>query len=103
MSSIDSDIQTGGKRTRPLMTVQPVANDLSLTVDTSCDHDDADCDDLVEKFNKKNTGQNTLICWEHNNLSDIAQALVIRTRLIIPMMRELQLKGFGNDADMKKF
>lgn len=57
------------------MTVQPVANDLSLTVDTSCDHDDADCvDDLVEKVNK-NTGQNILICWEHDNLSDIAQAL----------------------------
>jgi len=58
------------------MTVQPVANDLGLTVDTSCDRDDADCvDDLVKKFNKKKTGHNILICWEHHNLSDIAHAL----------------------------
>ncbi|KAF8863023.1 hypothetical protein BDZ45DRAFT_766552 [Acephala macrosclerotiorum] len=32
--------KASGARTRPLMTVQPLANDLDLTADTSCDRDD---------------------------------------------------------------
>lgn len=58
------------------MTVQPVANDLGLTVDTSCDRDDANCVAiLVENFDAEGTGKNILICWEHNNLTGIAKAL----------------------------
>ncbi|KAG4443980.1 hypothetical protein IFR05_000527 [Cadophora sp. M221] len=69
--------KSSGKRTRPLMTVQPLANDLGLTVDTLCDRDDADCvAGLVDGF----TGAgNILICWEHDNLSDIAKALGDKT------------------------
>ena len=56
------------------MTVQPLASDLGLTVDTSCDRDDADCvADLVDGYN--GTG-NILICWEHDNLSNIVEAMV---------------------------
>lgn len=55
------------------MTVQPVANDLGLTVDTSCDRDDSDCvADLVDNYNGSG---NVLICWEHDALTDIAKSL----------------------------
>lgn len=67
---------SGGKRTRPLDTVQPLATDLGLTVDTSCDRDDSDCvDDLVKNYGDSRAGQNILICWEHDALTDIAKAL----------------------------
>jgi hypothetical protein len=57
------------------MTVQPLANDLGLTVDTSCDRDDQDCvAKLVSKYDKSNSG-NILICWEHGQLTNIAEAL----------------------------
>jgi hypothetical protein len=66
----------GGKRTRPLLTVQPVATDLGLTVDTSCDRDDPDCvADAVAAFDKNGSGKNVLICWEHDALSDIVKSL----------------------------
>jgi len=65
--------KANGKRTRPLMTVQPLANDLGLTVDTSCDRDDAECvANLVEGY--RGSG-NVLICWEHDNLTGIVTAL----------------------------
>ncbi|CZR55822.1 related to phosphoglycerate mutase family protein [Phialocephala subalpina] len=76
LPSPTNDVLTGyagGARTRPLMTVQPLANDLGLTVDTSCDRDDQNCvADLVDGFEG---GGNILICWEHDNLSDIVKAL----------------------------
>lgn len=51
----------------------PVANDLGLTVDTSCDRDDADCvSDAVANYNGSG---NILICWEHDALTDICKAL----------------------------
>ncbi|RDL31194.1 uncharacterized protein BP5553_09983 [Venustampulla echinocandica] len=68
--------KSSGKRTRPLLTVQPVATDLGLTVDTSCDKDDAKCvAKLVSAYNAKGASKNILICWEHHNLSDIVEAL----------------------------
>jgi hypothetical protein len=77
-SSIDkinanTNCQLGGARARPLLTVQPVASDLGLTVDTSCDRDDQKC---VAKAvgNYKGSG-NVLICWEHDALTDIVDAL----------------------------
>jgi hypothetical protein len=58
------------------MTVQPLASDLGLTVDVSCDRDDADCvNDLVQDYDDSGAGQNILICWEHDALTDIAKAL----------------------------
>lgn len=53
-----------------------MATDLGLTVDISCDRDDPDCvDDLVKDYNKSGSGGNILICWEHDALTDIAEAL----------------------------
>lgn len=69
----DTNIPSGGARTRPLMTVQPVATDLGLTVDTSCDRDDSDC--VATLVSQYEGGKNVLICWEHDNLSNIVQSL----------------------------
>lgn len=55
------------------MTVQPLANDLGLTVDTSCDRDDSDC--VAKLVGKYFGGGDVLICWEHDNLSDIVKSL----------------------------
>lgn len=67
-------IEAGGKRTRPLMTVQPVATDLGLTVDISCDRDDPECvKDAVAAHS--GNGGNILICWEHDALTDIVKEL----------------------------
>jgi hypothetical protein len=66
----------GGARERPLETVQPLATDLGLTVDISCDRDDQDCvADLVTAWDKNGNGKNILICWEHDALTDIVTAL----------------------------
>lgn len=75
-NEIETNWTQGGKRARPRDTVLPLANDLGLTIDISCDRDDADCvDDLVKDYNKSGSGQNILICWEHDALTDIAEAL----------------------------
>jgi len=62
-----------GKRQRPLDTVKPLAEDLGLTVDTSCDRDDSKCvKDVVKGY--EGIG-NILICWEHDALTDIVEEL----------------------------
>ncbi|KAJ2966425.1 hypothetical protein NUW58_g10666 [Xylaria curta] len=62
-----------GKRARPYLTVKPLADDLGLTVDTSCDRDDEKCvQKAVDKF--KGNG-NILICWEHDQLNNLAEEL----------------------------
>ncbi|ETS76672.1 hypothetical protein PFICI_12059 [Pestalotiopsis fici W106-1] len=62
-----------GKRQRPYDTVLPLATDLGLTVDTTCDRDDEDCVANVVK-NYSGSG-NILICWEHKQLNNLAEAL----------------------------
>ncbi|KAF3402099.1 hypothetical protein F1880_009828 [Penicillium rolfsii] len=65
--------KSSGKRQRPLDTVEPLAQDLGLTVDTSCDRDDPDCvNDVVKGYNGSG---NILICWEHDALTDIVKEL----------------------------
>lgn len=62
-----------GSQQRPYDTVEPLANDLGITVDTSCQRDDQDCvASVVEQYS--GTG-NILICWEHKALHDIVKAL----------------------------
>lgn len=63
--------KSSGKRRRPLDTVTPLANDLGLTVDISCDRDDPDCvKDSVNDYADKNSG-NILICWEHGKFERV--------------------------------
>ncbi|RAL62074.1 hypothetical protein DID88_002560 [Monilinia fructigena] len=61
------------KHSRPLATVQPLATDLNITVDVSCDRDDTKCvADVVDGY--LGAG-NILVCWEHHALTDIVEAL----------------------------
>ncbi|KAE8353080.1 hypothetical protein BDV28DRAFT_133841 [Aspergillus coremiiformis] len=65
--------KNNGKRNRPYKTIQPLAEDLGLTVDTSCDRDDPKC---VKKAVMDYEGEgNILICWEHDALTDIVKKL----------------------------
>ncbi|KAJ5594666.1 phosphoglycerate mutase family protein [Penicillium hispanicum] len=65
--------KSDGKRQRPYDTVEPLAEDLGLTVDTSCGKTDAKC---VKKAVKDFDGDgNILICWEHGELTNIVKEL----------------------------
>lgn len=65
--------KSDGSRDRPYETVEPLANSLGLTVDTSCGRDDSDCvANVVENYSGSG---NILICWEHGQLTDIVSAL----------------------------
>lgn len=55
-----------GKRERPYDTVLPVATDLGLTVDTSCDRDDSKC---VKKAVKNYSGSGNILIWYVLNLT----------------------------------
>jgi PHP family Zn ribbon phosphoesterase len=62
-----------GSRERPYETVEPLAEELGLTVDTSCDKTDEKCvKDAVEAYDGDG---NILICWEHDELTKIAEKL----------------------------
>ncbi|KAK0538642.1 hypothetical protein OC834_000356 [Tilletia horrida] len=51
------------------------AQDLGLTVDTSCDRDDIDCvHDKIHAFADKSS-LDILVCWEHDALEDIGKAI----------------------------
>ncbi|KAJ5691886.1 hypothetical protein N7462_001309 [Penicillium macrosclerotiorum] len=65
--------KSDGSRQRPYDTVKPLADDLGLTVDTSCDRDDPGCvKDVVDDYSGSG---NILICWEHDALHDIVKKL----------------------------
>ncbi|KAI1438912.1 hypothetical protein GGR50DRAFT_690679 [Xylaria sp. CBS 124048] len=65
--------KSSGKRERPLLTVEPLAADLGLDVDISCDRDDPECvQDVVDSYDGEG---NILICWEHKQLSTISEQL----------------------------
>ncbi|KAI9711868.1 MAG: hypothetical protein M1820_002013 [Bogoriella megaspora] len=65
--------QSDGSQQRPYDTVTALADDLGLTVDTSCQRDDQDCvADVVDAYDGPG---NILICWEHDALHDIVKAL----------------------------
>jgi hypothetical protein len=56
-----------------------LGEDLGLTVDHSCDRDDSDCvKKAVKDYAGKSNSKNVLICWEHDELTDIADALGIK-------------------------
>ncbi|KAJ5787866.1 hypothetical protein N7457_002856 [Penicillium paradoxum] len=65
--------KSNGKRARPRDTVQPLATDLGLSVDISCDRDDPDC--VKEAVQGYDGEGNILICWQHGALTDIVETL----------------------------
>lgn len=56
----------------------PVASDLGLAVDTSCDRDDQKCVAKAVSSFAKGHSSNVLIAWEHDALTDIAGALGVK-------------------------
>ncbi|KAF7970139.1 hypothetical protein HWV62_24910 [Athelia sp. TMB] len=71
--------KSDGSRERPYETVLPLATDLGLTVDTSCDRDDSDCVKAAVKAYAGTSGsKSVLICWEHGQLTDIASDLGVK-------------------------
>ncbi|KAI5115290.1 hypothetical protein M0805_005008, partial [Coniferiporia weirii] len=67
--------KSSGSRERPLETVTPLAESLGLTVDTSCSKTDASCVTSAVAAFAATSSENILICWEHGELTDIAEAL----------------------------
>ncbi|TDL15365.1 hypothetical protein BD410DRAFT_796480 [Rickenella mellea] len=62
-------------RARPVETVTPLAASLGLTVDTSCERDDAPAVARAVSAFAATSDKNILICWEHKALRDIAAGL----------------------------
>ncbi|KAM3414619.1 putative phosphoglycerate mutase family protein [Cercospora zeina] len=62
-----------GSRKRPYDTVKPLAGDLGLKIDHSCDRDDPQC--VRDKVDNYSGSGNVLICWEHKALTDIVEKL----------------------------
>ncbi|KAI5457930.1 hypothetical protein BGZ63DRAFT_363322 [Mariannaea sp. PMI_226] len=65
--------KSDGSRDRPYLTVLPVATDLGLKVDVSCDRDDESC--VKKVVNGYKGSGNILLCWEHDELNNIAEEL----------------------------
>ncbi|KAK7757477.1 hypothetical protein SLS62_000492 [Diatrype stigma] len=65
--------KSNGKRQRPYDTVKPLADDLGLTVDISCDRDDSDC--VADVVGDYSGSGNILVCWQHEEMKNIAKAL----------------------------
>jgi hypothetical protein len=65
--------QSDGSQQRPYDTVEPLATDLDLTVDTSCERDNSGC--VAEVVKNYTSSGNILICWKHTQLNTIAEAL----------------------------
>ncbi|KIJ25481.1 hypothetical protein M422DRAFT_70226 [Sphaerobolus stellatus SS14] len=76
-----------GHRRRPVDTVTPLAEDLGLMVDTTCDRDDPQCVvDAVMNF-ASHSSADILICWEHKALRDILKALGVAKPMRYPHHR----------------
>ncbi len=68
-----------GKRERPYETVKPLADSVQgVTFNNKIDRDDKDgVAAFVSDYVKNYNGQgNVLICWEHKELQDLAQAII---------------------------
>ncbi|CAK1367827.1 uncharacterized protein RHO25_012958 [Cercospora beticola] len=70
---LTQDYKKDGSRKRPYDTVKPLADDLGLKIDHSCDRDDPKC--VKDKVNNYSGSGNVLICWEHDALTDIVEKL----------------------------
>lgn len=65
--------QSDGSQQRPYDTVEPLSEDLGITIDTSCQRDDQDC--VANVVNNYDGPGNILICWEHDQLNNIVKAI----------------------------
>lgn len=62
-----------GAQSRALFTVQPLARDLRLRVDTHCKRKHVEC--VAERVHSYRGRGNILIVWRHRDMGDIVEAL----------------------------
>jgi hypothetical protein len=74
--------KANGKRRRPYDTLQPLADELGLIVDTDCERDDVE--GFVAKIKSYEGEGNVLVCWEHRRLTDLAAALGVHDPPLYP-------------------
>jgi len=68
-----------GKRGRPRETVVPLAQSLSLTVNTDREREEVhDVASDILAYTKNDNAGDVLICWEHKRLRDIATAFGVK-------------------------
>lgn len=65
-----------GKRERPYETVKPLAGSLGIPFNYIIARDDAD--KVAQTVKNFNGAGNILICWEHGQLTSIAEALGVK-------------------------
>ncbi|KAK5992294.1 hypothetical protein PT974_05695 [Cladobotryum mycophilum] len=70
-------------RVRPFETVLPLAKDLGIEIDDSCDQLDAHC--VKKAINRYKGPGNILICWEHKGLDKIVKKLGVKGRHHYPL------------------
>ena len=71
--------KANGKRGRPLETVEPLAHNLGLTVNTHREREEvSEVASDVLKYVKEAGAGDVLICWEHKRLRDIVIAFGVK-------------------------
>lgn len=72
------DYKKDGGRARPFETVESLAQDLGLQIDHKVERDD---ESQAAKVAKEWEGKgNVLLCWEHQHLGGIAEAIGVKVR-----------------------
>ena len=67
---------------RPRSTVEPLAQALGLSVNTS--YKDDDYQSLVNALRARNEGKHVLVCWHHGMLPELLQALGADPNTLLP-------------------
>jgi hypothetical protein len=65
--------------------VLPLADDLGLTVDTSCERNDVEC--VVDAVHSHKRPGDILIVWRHGDMGDIVEALGATEQIEYPKKR----------------
>lgn len=73
-----------GSRTRPYLTILPLATSLSIEPNTSIDRDDASTVASTAKSYVENDDGNVLICWEHGVLGKVVKELGVKHKVEYP-------------------
>ena len=69
---------TDGKQARPSLTVGPLAQSLAPGVQVNEEIDSDDAQGVADAVQSYQGNGNILICWEHGNLTKIAQAIGVQ-------------------------
>jgi hypothetical protein len=67
---------------RPRLTITPLSSALNLTIDTR--FHDKDTDSAAQALESQPTGKTILICWHHEEISDLLTSLGADPNLLLP-------------------